>query len=121
MADPFAEVALTPQERKKVLLRSFGSPAGLRMHGHHSCASSYLEQLPPDRTVFEPHTEQWSPPDLIGRFRDVTHCDHCRHAFLSTDNGYIAYWIVSREELRLLEEVQCEKSPESPAKPGGNQ
>jgi hypothetical protein len=100
------------------MLRSFGYPAGIRMYVHHSCASSYLEQLPPDQAVFEPHTEQWSPADLIGRFPDVTKCDHCRCEFLTTDDGYVAYWVVSRAELRLLEEVQREQSSERPAEPG---
>ena len=119
VADLFAETGLSQLERKKVMLRSFGSPAGIRMYVHRSCASDYLEQLPSDRTVFEPHTEQWTPIDLIGRFRDVTHCDHCWREFLATDDGYIAYWVVSREELRLLEEVQREQSSEKPAEPGG--
>lgn len=118
VADPFAESGLSLLERKKVMLRSFGYPAGIRMYVHHSCASSYFEQLPPDRAVFEPHTEQWSPADLIGRFREVTHCDHCRREFLPTDQGYIAYWIVSRADLRLLEEVQREQSSERLAEPG---
>jgi hypothetical protein len=101
------------------MLRSFGCPAGIRMYFHRSsCAGAYLEQLPADRVVFEPQTEQWSPADLIGRFRDVTHCDHCRREFLPTDAGYIAYWVVSREELRLLEEVQREQSSEKPTEPG---
>src|SRR5262249_2748525 len=94
-----------------------GYPAGIRMYVHRSCASAYLEQFPRDRAVFEPHTEQWSPADLISRFRDVTHCDHCRREFLPTDDGYIAYWVVSREELRLLEEVQREQSSQRPAEP----
>jgi hypothetical protein len=110
--DPFAETGLSPVERKKVMLRSFGNPAGIRMYVHRACAGPYLEQLPPDQAVFDPHTEEWSPADLIGRFRDVTHCDHCRREFLPTDDGYIAYWVVSRDELRLLEEVQREQSSE---------
>jgi hypothetical protein len=118
VADLFAETGLSPLERKKVMLRSFGSPAGIRMYVHRSCSSAYVEQLPSDRTVFEPQTEQWSPADLIGRFPDVTHCDHCRREFLPVDEGYIAYWVVSREELRLLEEVQREQSSDRPAEPG---
>ncbi|HMF13269.1 MAG TPA: hypothetical protein VKE94_13220, partial [Gemmataceae bacterium] len=117
VADPFAETGLSLLERKKVILRSFGYPAGIRMYVHRSCAGAYLEQLPPDRAVFEPHTEEWSPADLVGRFRDVTHCDYCRCEFLPTDDGYIAYWIVSREELRLLEEVQREPSSSRQAEP----
>jgi hypothetical protein len=62
--------------------------------------------------VFEPHTEQWSPADLIGRFPDVTHCDHCGREFLPTDDGYVAYWVTSQEDLHLLEEVQREQSAE---------
>jgi hypothetical protein len=119
VADPFAETGLSPLERKKVLLRSLGYPAGLRMYVHRACAGPYLEQLPArGRAVFEPQTEQWSPADLIGRFRDVTHCDHCRREFLPTDDGYVAYWVASREELRLFEEVQREQSPARPAEPG---
>jgi hypothetical protein len=110
VADPFAETGLSPLERKKVLLRSFGYPAGTRMYVHRACAGPYREQLSAQgRAVFEPHTEQWSPADLIGRYRDVTHCDHCRREFLPTDDGYVAYWVVSCEELRLLEEVQREQ------------
>ena len=109
--DPFAETGLSTLERKKVMLRSFGYPAGVRMYIHRACAGPYLEQLPAlGRAVFEPHTEQWSPPDLIGRFRDVTHCDHCCRQFLPTDDGYVAYWVVSREDLLLLEEVRREQS-----------
>ena len=118
VADLFAETGLSLLERKKVMLRSFGTPAGIRMYVHRACASAYVEQLPSEKTVFEPHTEEWSPADLIGRFRDVTHCDHCRREFLPTDEGYIAYWVVSREELRRLEEVQREQSFDRPAEPG---
>jgi hypothetical protein len=119
VADLFAETGLSPLERKKVLLRSFGYPAGIRMYVHRACAGPYLEQLPAQRrAVFEPHTEQWSPADLLGRFRDVTHCDHCRREFLPTDDGYVAYWVVPREELRLLEEVQREQSSSRQAEPG---
>jgi hypothetical protein len=118
VADPFAETGLSPVERKKVLLRSFGYPAGIRMYVDRACTGPYREQLPAqDRAVFEPHTEQWSPADLIGRFRDVTHCDHCRRPFLPTDDGYVAYWVVSQEELRLLEEVQREQPSERQAEP----
>jgi hypothetical protein len=88
VADPFAETGLTLLERKKVLLRSFGYPAGARVYVHHACAAPFLGQLPAlGRAVFEPHTERWTPADLIGRFPDVTHCDHCRRAFLPTDDG----------------------------------
>jgi hypothetical protein len=118
VADLFAETGLSPLERKKVLLRSFGYPAGLRVYVHRACAGAYLERMPPDRAVFEPHTEEWSPADLIGRFRDVTHCDHCGREFLPSDDGYVAYWVVSREELRLLEEVQREQPSARPAEPG---
>jgi hypothetical protein len=65
--------------------------------------------------VFEPHTEEWSPADLIGRFRDVTHCDHCRREFQPTDDGYTAYWVVPAEELRLLAEIEQERTPEGTA------
>jgi hypothetical protein len=119
VVDPFAETGLTLLERKKVLLRSFGYPAGIRVYVHRACAGPYLGQLPADgRAVFEPHTEGWAPADLIGRFPDVTHCDHCRRAFLPTDDGYTAYWVVARDDLRLLDEVQREQSPEKPAAPG---
>jgi hypothetical protein len=110
--DPFAETGLGPLERKKVLLRSFGYPAGIRMYVHRECAGPYLERLAAQGgAVFEPHTEQWSPADLIGRFRDVTHCDHCRRELQPTDDGYIGYWVVPLEDLRLLEEVQREQPP----------
>src|SRR5215475_4851075 len=62
VADLFAETGLSLRERKKVMLRSFGYPAGIRMYVHRACAGPYLAQLPAqDRAVFEPHTEQWSP------------------------------------------------------------
>jgi hypothetical protein len=109
--DPFAETGLSPLERKKVMLRSFGFPAGIRMYVHHACASAYLAELAAgDKAVFEPHTEEWTPANLIGRFRDVTHCDHCGREFQPADDGYNAYWVVSTEELRLLAEVQSEQS-----------
>jgi hypothetical protein len=111
VADLFAETGLSLLERKKVMLRSFGCPAGIRMYVHRDCAGAYLGQLPSQGlAVFEPHTEQWSPADLIGRFRDVTQCDHCRREFLPSDDGYIAYWVASQEEMRLLEEVQREQA-----------
>ena len=119
VADPFAETGLSPLERKKVLLRSFGYPAGMRLYVHRSCAGPYLEGLPAqDRAVFEPHTEEWSPADLIGRFRDVTQCDHCGREFQPTDEGYIAYWVVTQEELDLLDEVRREQSSDGHAEPG---
>jgi len=119
VADLFAETGLSPEERKKVMLRSFGSPAGIRMYVHRSCAGPYLKRLPTQgRTVFEPHTEEWSPADLIGRFRDVTHCDHCGRELQPTDEGYIAYWVVAQEELDLLDEVRREQSSDRPAEPG---
>lgn len=86
--DPFAVTGLSPLERKKVMLRSFGYPAGIRMYVHRACAEPYLARLPAqDKAVFEPHTEQWSPADLLGRFRDVTHCDHCGREFQTDDDG----------------------------------
>jgi hypothetical protein len=118
VADLFAETGLSLLERKKVMLRSFGYPAGIRMYVHHACAGEYLGRLPAEsKTVFEPHTEEWSPADLIGRFPDVTHCDQCGREFQATDDGYTAYWVVALEELRLLEEVQREKPPGSRAQP----
>jgi hypothetical protein len=116
VVDPFAETGLSPIERKKVMLRSFGFPAGIRMYVHRHCASAYLEQrVAHGETHFPPHTEEWSPVDLIGRFRDVTRCDHCGREFLPADEGYIAYWMVSREDLQLWEEVQREQPPEGRA------
>lgn len=116
--DLFAETSLSPLERKKVMLRSFGFPAGIRMYVHHACACAYLAGLPPQgKAVYEPHTEKWPPADLIGRFRDVTHCDQCGREFQQEDEGYTAYWVVSREQLRLLAEVQREQTPERPAEP----
>src|SRR5262245_404188 len=119
VADPFAETGLSPVERKKVMLRSFGYPAGIRMYVHDACAGPYRERLAEDRTVFEPHTERWAPADLIGRFPDVTRCDHCGGEFVRTDDGYVAYWVVSRDELRLLEEVQREQASEGHTEPDG--
>jgi hypothetical protein len=117
--DPFAETGLSPVERKKVLLRSFGSPAGIRKYVHQACAGAFLERLPAESTaVFEPDTEQWSPADLIGRFRDVTHCDQCGREFQPTDDGYTAYWVVSEEDLRLLAEVQQEQSAQRHSESG---
>ena len=114
--DPFAETGLSPLERKKVMLRSFGYPAGVRMYVHHDCGGPYLAGLPAqDKAVFEPHTEEGPPADLIGRFRDVTHCDHCRREFQPTDDGYTAYWVVPAEELRLLAEIEQERTPEGTA------
>src|SRR5262249_45123576 len=99
VADPFAETGLRLLERQKVMLRSFGSPAGIRMYVHRACAGAYLEQLPAQgRGVFEPHTEEWSPAELIGRFPDVACCDHCGREFQPADEGYLAYWIASQEE-----------------------
>jgi hypothetical protein len=113
VADLFAETGLSPLERKKVLLRSFGYPAGIRMYVHRACTAPYLEQLAAQgRAVFAPHTEVWSPADLIGRFRDVTHCDHCGCEFVPGDDGYIAYWVVSPDELWLLEEIRREQASE---------
>jgi hypothetical protein len=114
--DPFAETGLSPTERRKVILRSFGYPAGIRMYVHRACAGPYLAGLSAqDKAVFEPHTEEWSPADLIGRFRDVTHCDHCGREFQPADDGYTAYWVVPAEELRLLAEVHQEQTPEGPS------
>lgn len=110
VADLFAETGLSPLERKKVMLRSFGYPAGCRMYVHRACSVAYLATLAPEgRAVFEPHTEEWKPTDLIGRFRDVTICDSCGRPFQSTDENYLAYWVVSQADLQLLEEVQREQ------------
>jgi hypothetical protein len=109
VADLFAETGLSLRERKKVMIRSCGFPAGIRMYVHRQCSRPYLETLPGRaQTTFPPHQEEWSPADLIGRFPDVTHCDHCRQLFQPTDEGYLAYWVVSQEEFALWEEVQRE-------------
>lgn len=108
--DPFAETGLSLRERKKVMLRSFGSPAGIRMYVHRDCAAPCLVALPKDNAVSEPHTEEWLPADLIGRFRDVTHGDHCGREFQPMDDGYLAYWIVTTDELELLAQVQREQA-----------
>ncbi len=119
VADFFAETGLSPLEGEKVMLRTCGYPAGIRMYVHRSCASAYLEQLSASgQTTFAPHTEEWLPADLIGRYRDVTHCDQCGREFLPTDDGYIAYWVVSQADLNLLEEVLREQTSEKPAEPG---
>jgi hypothetical protein len=116
--DPFAETGLSPLERRKVMLRLFGYPAGIRMYVHRACSGPYLAGLPAQgKAVFEPHTEQWSPADLIGRFREVTHCDQCGREFEPSDDGYTAYWVVPAEELRLLAEVQREQAAERHAEP----
>jgi hypothetical protein len=118
IADPFAGTGLSPLERKKVILRTSGYPAGIRRYVHRHCASAYQEHLPASgQTTFAPHTEEWLPTDLIGRFRDVTHCDQCGQEFLPTDEGYIAYWVVSQADLRLLEEVLREPTSAKPAGP----
>ncbi len=110
-ADLFAETGLSPTERRKVMLRSFPQPAGIRMYVHIHCADAYLAQLPArGDTIFPESTEEWSPADLIGRFPDVTHCDQSGREFQPTDEGYVAYWVVSQEELRLLEEVRREQA-----------
>jgi hypothetical protein len=124
VADLFAETGLSPLERKKVMLRSFGCPAGIRRYVHRHCADAFREKLPASgQTTFAPHTEEWSPADLIGRFRDVTHCDQCGLELQPGDAGYIAYWVVSQEDLRLWEEVQKEQPPQgrAEAQPGQGQ
>jgi hypothetical protein len=116
--DLFAETGLSPTDRKKVMLRSFPHPAGIRMYVHIGCADAYLAQLPArGETTFPESTEEWNPGDLIGRFRDVTHCDQCGREFQPEDEGYVAYWVVSQEELRLLEEVRREPSSQAPRAP----
>jgi hypothetical protein len=80
------------------------------MYVHKTCADSYLAGLPVrDRGVFEPLTKEWSPTELIGLFGDITHCDHCGGEFQSTDEGYLSYWVVGVDDLRLLNEVQREQ------------
>jgi hypothetical protein len=101
--DPFAETGLSPLERKKVLHRSFGYPAGIYMYVHRACADPYLAHLRTDnRGVFEPRTQDWSSADLIGRYPDITHCDHCGSEFQPNDDRYTAYWVVPLEDLRLF-------------------
>src|SRR5262249_19597209 len=100
----------------KVMLRACGYPAGIRMYVHRHCADAYLATLPATgRTTFAPHTEEWSPAKLIGKYRDVTHCDQCGQEFLPADEGYIAYWVVSKAELQLLEEVLREDASKKSA------
>jgi hypothetical protein len=112
----FAGTRLSKLERKKVLMRSFGFPAGMCMYVHKTCADSYLAGLPArDHGVFEPRTREWSPTELIGLYGDITHCDHCGGEFQPTDEGYVAYWVVPLEDLRLFTEVQREQSSGTPA------
>lgn len=112
IADPFAETGLSLRERKKVMLRSTGVPAGIRMYVHRHCSADYLSKLTGDRVVFEPQTETWTPLELIGKFPDVTHCDECGQQFQPGDEGYLAYLITSKEQLELLEEVRREQTNE---------
>jgi hypothetical protein len=101
VVDLLAETGLNPRERSRLLRRSFGFPAGIYMYVHRACAVPYLERLRThNRGVFEPRTHEWSPADLIGRYADITHCDHCGSEFQTTDDGYLAFWVVPLEELR---------------------
>jgi hypothetical protein len=110
VADLFAETGLSPEERAKVLMRSFPHPAGIRMYVHTSCAERFRQRVAHrGEVIFAPETEEWTPQRLIGRFRDVTHCDECGLLFTAEDAGYLAYWITSAEQFRLWQEVQREQ------------
>ena len=86
------------------------------MYVHRTCADSYLAGLlVRDLGVFELRTKEWSPTELIGLYGDITHCDHCGAEFQPTDEGYLAYWVVGVEDLRLFTEVQREQSSDAPA------
>jgi hypothetical protein len=110
--DFFAETGLSLRERKKVFMRTFPDPAGIRMYVHRGCAEAYRRRVANEgQVIFEPGTEEWTPQDLIGRFRDVTHCDACAQPFAAADEGYLAYWVITADEYEVWQEVQRERQP----------
>ena len=96
--------------RKKKLIRLFGTSgytyyAHLRHKERLKVIIKYKgEVIDEERTTF------WKPKDLVGKFKDVTHCDVSNEKFsLDDKEGYISFYALSPEELKLWREIQNEK------------
>ena len=61
-------------------------------------------------TIYSDATKTYKPEELIGRYRDITHCDQCGVEFKRSDENYINYFALKPEELTLLKEVMSETS-----------
>ena len=112
ISDLFAYLftGLTSVERKKKLfylpgLGHLPHPAGINGYVHRHCASTFLERISDHGDAPFPPYHEVSPAELIGKFPDVTQCDHCGAEFQPTDEPYNVYWIVSQRDLRSWMEI----------------
>lgn len=51
-------------------------------------------------------SKQLKPEELVGRYRDVTHCDECGLEFKTSDPGFIRHWVTTQAEIEIWERVQ---------------
>ena len=75
---------------------------GITGYIHLECLAPFLARAEQERQTIQPDRLQfWSPEELIGRYKDITHCDQCGKAFAPSDRGYLSCWVVSLEQMAV--------------------
>ena len=76
--------------------------AGIMLYVHLKCLTPFLAETEQERQTIQPDRLQfWRPEELIGRYKDITHCDQCGKAFAPSDRGYLSCWVVSLEQMAV--------------------
>jgi hypothetical protein len=89
-------------------IRKFGTN-GIMLYVHLGCREKLLERIAREGKVIQPDRNgatQWKPDELIGRYKDINHCDECGGLFQATDEGYVSYWATTADELAIWERVK---------------
>jgi len=84
---------------------------GITGYVHLECLAQFLVRLREEQQTIQPdRIEFWKPEELIGRYKDITHCDQCGGAFGPSDRGYLSCWVVSLEQMAVWLNAQSGKS-----------
>ena len=75
---------------------------GIMGYVHLKCLAPFLARAEQERQMIQPDRLQfWRPEELIGRYKDITHCDQCEKTFAPSDRGYLSCWVVSLEQMAV--------------------
>lgn len=98
------------KDKQKELIIKFGT-SGQNMYVHVQCKGALLDKVKKEGNVIQPDREtNWGTQELIGLYKDISHCDVCGVEFQPTDAGYYSCWVTSPDELALWEEIKKESS-----------
>ncbi len=55
---------------------------GITGYVHLECLAPFLARVEQERQTIQPDRLQfWRPEELLGRYKDITHCDQCGKEF----------------------------------------